>query len=150
MIRLKETWHADRPMTADKLTTMDARLAAMPRIRLSEAGQRALRPRAQRGYGGRRCPSCRPNMPAGRARAWLHEQLAVRHRRHLCPSVRSRAVCNKDRRGSAGFNQLAGRTTMAIFLLLPPVTLKKRLDVEGVALLGTARLPGLVLQAWRD
>jgi hypothetical protein len=37
-----------------------------------------------------------------------------------------------------------------IFQLLPPVTLKKRLDVEGVARRGAARLPGMVLLAWRD
>ena len=39
---------------------------------------------------------------------------------------------------------------MPIFLLVPQVTLKKRLDVEGAARRGAARLPGLVLLAWPD
>jgi hypothetical protein len=72
LIRLKETRHADRPMIADELASMDARLAAMPRIRLNEAGQRALQAlRAQRDYGGSQVPV----LPAGHA-GWPSKGLA--------------------------------------------------------------------------
>ena len=63
---------------------------------------------------------------------------------------RGRAARNEGRRGGVSFTRLAGRTTVPIFLLVPQVTLKKRLDVEGAARRGAARLPGLVLLAWRD
>jgi hypothetical protein len=35
-----------------------------------------------------------------------------------------------------------------IFLLVPQVTLKKRLDVDGAARKWAARLPELVLRTW--
>jgi hypothetical protein len=46
--------------------------------------------------------------------------------------------------------QRSGRAlaTVPIFILLPQVTVKKRLDVAGAARKWTARLPGLVLQGW--
>ena len=46
---------------------------------------------------------------------------------------RGRATRNEGRRGGSSFTRLAGRTTVPIFALVPPVTLKKRLDVEGAA-----------------
>ncbi len=46
---------------------------------------------------------------------------------------RGRAARNEGRRGDASFTRLAGRTTVPIFMLVPQVTLKKRLDVEGAA-----------------
>ena len=59
---------------------------------------------------------------------------------------RGRAARNDGWPGDAGFTRLAGRTTVPIFLLVPQVTLKKRLDVAGAARKWTARLTELVLQ----
>ena len=63
---------------------------------------------------------------------------------------RGRAVRNEGRRADASFSRLAGRTTVPIFLLVPQVTLKRRLDVAGAAQKWAARLPELVLQRWSD
>ncbi|GGO16124.1 hypothetical protein GCM10007972_24810 [Iodidimonas muriae] len=43
-----------------------------------------------------------------------------------------------------------GLTTVPIFILVPQVSLKKRLDVAGAAARWQARLPGLVVRNWRD
>ncbi|MGD9509238.1 MAG: DUF6441 family protein [Geminicoccaceae bacterium] len=60
---------------------------------------------------------------------------------------RGRAARNEGRRGEAGFTPLAGRTTVPIFVLVPQVTLKKRLDVEAAGRKWVARLPALTLAA---
>ena len=44
---------------------------------------------------------------------------------------RGRAARNEVRRGEVRFTRLAGRTTVPIFVLVPQVTLKKRLDIEA-------------------
>ena len=56
----------------------------------------------------------------------------------------------RPRRADAGFTQLAGRTTMPILPLVPQVTLKKRVDVDGAARQWAARLPELIRLAWPD
>ncbi len=61
---------------------------------------------------------------------------------------RGRAARNERRRGGAVATRLAGRTTVPIFLLVPQVTLEKRLDVEGAGTRWIGRLPGLVEAAW--
>ena len=61
---------------------------------------------------------------------------------------RGQAVGNTGRRGGASFTRLAGRTTVPIFILVPQVTLKKRLDIEPPAATWARRLPGLVDRAW--
>lgn len=61
---------------------------------------------------------------------------------------RGRAARNEGRRGGVSYTRLAGRTTVPIFLLVPQVALKKRLDVEAAARSWAARLPGLLLQGW--
>jgi hypothetical protein len=38
--------------------------------------------------------------------------------------------------------------TVGMFVLVPQVTLRKRLDVEGAARRWEAQLPRLVLEAW--
>jgi hypothetical protein len=43
---------------------------------------------------------------------------------------------------------LAGRTTVPIFVLVPQVTLKKRLDVEAAARKWARQLPGLIEITW--
>ena len=61
---------------------------------------------------------------------------------------RGLAVGNTGRRSGASFTRLAGRTTVPIFILVPQVTLKKRLDIEMPAAKWARRLPGLVERAW--
>jgi len=63
---------------------------------------------------------------------------------------RGRARANIGRRKGAAFTRLKGRTTVPIFILVPQVTLKKRLDVEGPATKWAKRLPGLVDRAWPE
>jgi hypothetical protein len=63
-------------------------------------------------------------------------------------SMRVRAARNEGRRGEAGFTRLAGRTTVPIFVLVPQVALKKRLDVEGAAAKWARQLPGRIGAAW--
>ena len=62
---------------------------------------------------------------------------------------RGQAVGNTGRRSGASFTRLQGRTTVPIFILVPQVTLKKRLDVDTSAATWARRLPGLVDRAWR-
>jgi hypothetical protein len=61
---------------------------------------------------------------------------------------RGMAAGNTGRRRGASFTRLAGRTTVPIFILVPQVTLQKRLDVEAPAATWARRLPGLVDRAW--
>ena len=63
---------------------------------------------------------------------------------------RGRAARNEGRRSDASFTRLSGRTTVAIFVLVPQVTLKKRLDVDGAAGRWAARLPDLLRLASSD
>ena len=63
---------------------------------------------------------------------------------------RGRAARNEGRRGDASFTRLAGRTTTAIFILVPQIMLKKRLDVIGAARRWIVRLPELVVRSWPD
>jgi len=42
-----------------------------------------------------------------------------------------------------------GQVTAIIFLLVPQVTLRKRLDVEATATRWAARVPGLIASHWR-
>jgi hypothetical protein len=63
---------------------------------------------------------------------------------------RGRAAHNQGPRADAKFTALVGRAILPTFVPVVQVTLKKRLDVEGAARRGAARLPGLVLRAWRD
>ena len=61
---------------------------------------------------------------------------------------RGRAVGNTGRRSGASFTRLQGRTTVPIFILVPQVTLQKRLDIDTPAATWARRLPGLVDRAW--
>jgi hypothetical protein len=47
------------------------------------------------------------------------------------------------------FTRLAGRTTVPLFILVPQVTVRKRLDVDGAAQKWIRALPQLVLQQWQ-
>ena len=63
-------------------------------------------------------------------------------------TARGRAVANIGRRGGDPFTRLAGRTTVPLFILMPQVTVRKRLDIEGAAQKWIRALPELVLRAW--
>jgi hypothetical protein len=62
---------------------------------------------------------------------------------------RARANQVKRRDGSVA-TRLKGRTTAIIFILLPQVTLSKRLDVDAAAQIWRSRLPGLIARNWRE
>ena len=63
---------------------------------------------------------------------------------------RGRAVANIGRTKGNAFTRLAGRTTVLLFILVPQVTVRKRLDVDGATQKWIAALPRLVLREWRD
>ncbi len=61
---------------------------------------------------------------------------------------RGRAAANIGRSRGEAYTRLAGRTTVPLFLLVPQVTVRKRLEVEGTAQTWIAALPHLVLRNW--
>ncbi len=63
---------------------------------------------------------------------------------------RGRATANIGRRQGAAFTRLSGRTTVPLFILVPQVTVQKRLDVDGAAQKWLRALPQLVLRNWRE
>lgn len=62
---------------------------------------------------------------------------------------RGRAVANIGRTKGNAVTRLSGRTTVPLFLLVPQVTVRRRLDVDGAAQKWIAALPRLVLRNWR-
>jgi hypothetical protein len=52
-------------------------------------------------------------------------------------------------RSGAVYTRLAGRSTLVVFILVPQVTLRKRLDIEATAARWAARVPGLIASHWR-
>lgn len=65
-------------------------------------------------------------------------------------SGRGRVAANTGRRRGATYTRLSGRTTVPLFVLVPQVTVRKRLDVDGATRKWVAALPQLVLRNWRD
>jgi hypothetical protein len=63
-------------------------------------------------------------------------------------TARGRAASNIGRRQGAAYSRLSGRTTVPLFILVPQVSVKKRLDVDGAAQKWTRALPQLVLGNW--
>jgi hypothetical protein len=63
---------------------------------------------------------------------------------------RGRAAANIGRRQGAAFTRLTGRTTVPLFILVPEVTVRKRLDIDGAAQKWIAALPQLVVQHWQS
>ena len=59
----------------------------------------------------------------------------------------ARAATRRTRDG-AEFVRLQGRLTVVIFILVPQVTLRKRLDIEGVAHKWADKLPDLLATHW--
>jgi len=59
----------------------------------------------------------------------------------------ARASTRRTREGGE-FVRIQGRLTVVVFILVPQVTLRKRLDIEGVANRWADKLPDLVAQHW--
>lgn len=59
-----------------------------------------------------------------------------------------RAAANLGRRQGAAFVRITGRTTVPIFILVPFVRFRKRLDVASAARKWIAALPSLVSKHW--
>jgi uncharacterized protein DUF6441 len=62
---------------------------------------------------------------------------------------RGRAAANIGRRQGTAYTRLAGRTTVPLFILVPQVTVRKRLDVDGAAQKWIAALPHLIVRHWQ-
>jgi hypothetical protein len=52
-------------------------------------------------------------------------------------------------RVGAQFTRLKGRSTVVVFILVPQVTLQKRLDIAGIAQRWADRVPGVIASHWR-
>lgn len=65
-------------------------------------------------------------------------------------TARGRTAANIGRRQGAAYSRLAGRTTVPLFILVPQVSVKKRLDVDGAARKWIRALPQLVLGNWQN
>ncbi len=53
------------------------------------------------------------------------------------------------KRGGAVYTRLSGRSTVVVFILVPQVTLRKRLDIDAIAMRWAERVPGLIASNWR-
>jgi hypothetical protein len=69
---------------------------------------------------------------------------------HARLNSRGRAVANRGRKAGAGYSRLAGRTMVPLFILVPQVTMRKRLDIDSAARRWLDRLPPLILGHWTD
>jgi hypothetical protein len=52
-------------------------------------------------------------------------------------------------RGGAQFTRLKGRSTVVVFILVPQVSLRKRLDIVAIAQRWADRVPGVIAGHWR-
>ncbi|HSE78931.1 MAG TPA: DUF6441 family protein [Alphaproteobacteria bacterium] len=69
---------------------------------------------------------------------------------HARVDRRGQARANRTRRrDGTTFSRLTGRAAVPVFVLLPQVTLRKRLDIAGAASRWIARVPALVAAQWR-
>ena len=62
-------------------------------------------------------------------------------------TARGRAAANIGRSKGAAYSRLSGRTTVPLFILVPQVSVKKRLDVSRAARRWVAQTPQLIRQA---
>jgi hypothetical protein len=114
------------------------RRGAKPRVtpqQMVASGQGFLRP-FKSGRGFVWCLPVRQGQRTGRGRAPL-----------IAGGIA--AVATARRKGAAAWQQsLLAQGFVPMFLLLPQVTLAKRLDVKGAAERGLRRLPGRFVAAW--
>jgi hypothetical protein len=66
---------------------------------------------------------------------------------HVRLTARGRAAVNIGRRQGAAYSRLSGRTTVPLFILVPQVSVKKRLDVSRAGRRWAAQTPQLIRQA---
>jgi hypothetical protein len=52
-------------------------------------------------------------------------------------------------RAGTQFTRLKGRSTVVVFILVPQVTLRKRLDIASIAQRWAGRVPGVIASHWR-
>ncbi len=52
-------------------------------------------------------------------------------------------------RAGAQFTRLKGRSTVVVFILVPQVTLRKRLDIASIAHRWAGRVPGTIASHWK-
>jgi hypothetical protein len=52
-------------------------------------------------------------------------------------------------RGGAQFTRIKGRSTVVVFILVPQVTLRKRLDIAAIGQRWGDRVPGVIAGHWR-
>jgi hypothetical protein len=52
-------------------------------------------------------------------------------------------------RAGAQFTRMKGRSTVVVFILVPQVTLRKRLDIAAIAQRWADRVPGVIAGHWR-
>lgn len=52
-------------------------------------------------------------------------------------------------RGGDSFTRIRGRSTVVVFILVPQVTLRKRLDIATIAQQWAARVPSLLASHWK-
>ena len=85
----------------------------------------------------------------GRRAVWCFDgQLVSQHRRGR-PSLLVADDARINRRGLAARNRRkTGQASVIVFILVPQVALKKRLDVESAAKRQAARVPSLIARHW--
>lgn len=62
---------------------------------------------------------------------------------------KGRARANTVKRSGASYTRLSGRGTAVIFLLVPQVRLRRRLDIDAAAKAWQERIPSLILRGWK-
>jgi uncharacterized protein DUF6441 len=62
---------------------------------------------------------------------------------------RGRAAANIGRSKGAAYTRLSGRTTIPLFILVPQVTVRRRLEVYGAAQKWIGAPPHLVVRHWQ-
>jgi hypothetical protein len=74
--------------------------------------------------------------------------LLVADNARLSKSGLAKANTGRTRSGAV-YTRLAGRSTVVVFILVPQVSLRKRLDIAASASRWAARVPGLIASHWR-
>jgi hypothetical protein len=118
----------------------------------------ARNPDSGRGREGIECDRRHETDHAGRlgaahrnaASLRVSARAAVAARRRQCAAQQERPRQAERRpRGGAQFTRIAGRSTVVVFILVPQITLQKRLDIASAAQRWADRVPGLLASHWR-
>jgi hypothetical protein len=79
----------------------------------------------------------------------LGERLSRTWRGKVFPEVADTARLNTQGLAAANRRKTC-RSTVIVFLLVPQVTLKKRLNIDAIAKRQSARVPALIARHWRQ